>query len=391
MSEKITTKLGTPVQSLAHVTSLARDFVVTRKRVFRNTERILRQDQATKTALDQSGGLQELLSNNDDPDAERSFLSSFSNLQQTLFVDRVTDSDLSTTPRLGEMFESSKNNGKALVKIATDLADCCATIQRKIDELSDLVRSSFNNLLKTLSDDFDQLDKGLVDNFTILNKNLDILYDRLIAFYNAEKHAFSLGLQRDRDILEDYLSTLYQSQKKNIEKVSVDVRNSTRETLVNVKDYVNRARDQVINDVTNHFNGVIDRIIVLIRELQASTDALVGRLIVEFITPILAGTNEALLAIGASLIEINTLLGDLLLSLRDLPSTIDSHIDRLAEKYKKQLEDAKDDIIRQIAEEVSLSKVYKTRHTSTLSNHTKMEISGLEPLTSALQGQRSTN
>ena len=117
--------------SLDRIETLSRNFVVNNRRTLQPVERVLRIDPQTSRELDNAGGFGNLLTRGQDQRLERDYFSRFTNIQTSLFVDRVTQGDILKTPALETMHETSRENTKILTAIATELDSCCEEIKKK--------------------------------------------------------------------------------------------------------------------------------------------------------------------------------------------------------------------------------------------------------------------
>ena len=131
---------------LSLVESSSRSYLVNGRRSLSNTERILRQDPRTSRELERTGGLGNLLTRTGNQNLERHYLSRFVNIQTSLFIDRVTQGDILRTPTLETLFEQARENTNISTSISTALDSCCAEIQGKLDDLSQLVKDEFRRL-----------------------------------------------------------------------------------------------------------------------------------------------------------------------------------------------------------------------------------------------------
>ena len=151
------------IPALNRVESLISAYLVNRRQTLRSLEPILREDPSTQAELNRVGGLARVLTLSSDDDQERLFLPRFINLQTSLFLDRVTQGDITTTPTLQTMFDSSRNNNRILTAVAQSLDDCCAAIQTRLDELEKLINQRFRALRDLIVNRFSALYDKLID------------------------------------------------------------------------------------------------------------------------------------------------------------------------------------------------------------------------------------
>ena len=85
---------------LSLVESSSRSYRVNPRRILSNTERICRQDPRTSRELDRTGRLPNLLTRTGNQTLENHYLSRFVNCKTSLFIDRVTQSDILRRPTL---------------------------------------------------------------------------------------------------------------------------------------------------------------------------------------------------------------------------------------------------------------------------------------------------
>ncbi len=171
------------IPEVARVETLSRGFLVNRRQTLKPIERLLGRDPETATALDQTGGFPNLLIKGEDQTIERDYLSRFSNMQTSLFVDRLTQGDISTTPALETMYESSRGNNKILTSIAQELESCCEEIKNRLENLDklfrssirqwrDLIRSNSSNLEVELKTRFERLKIWIRDSTLFLEAEI---------------------------------------------------------------------------------------------------------------------------------------------------------------------------------------------------------------------------
>ncbi len=160
-----TKKVNPLVSNLSIVESTARNCLVNERQILNNTKRFLRQNPSTRRELDRLGPLPQLLTQGDDENIERHYLSHFINAQTSIFIDRVTQGDILITPSLETLFEQERKNSQILISISIELEYCSAEIKAKLDILSHLINTQFRRLRDLLIANFSSLETEGRENF----------------------------------------------------------------------------------------------------------------------------------------------------------------------------------------------------------------------------------
>ena len=331
------------IPDLARVEAVSRGFLVNTRRTLKPIERELRKDPETSAELSRAGGFPSLLTRNKNQKLERDYLSRFSNMQTSLFVDRLTQGDLTNTPALETMYESSRQNNKILTSIAQELDSCCGEIKKKLDDIDAFLRTSFRKLRDLI-----------LNKFFNLQEELNVRFDRL------ESH-----LEQSTTFLEEEI-------KKNNTELFVNLKNEIKDNSLNVinalKTTINESKQEIIdkiqfslNNLQTDINRSFSTLVTEITELLAvQTSTLTGALELFYELTI----QPVVLGIGSGVAEIVTTTGYLSYAvsrnysiLKSLPSLFDNKLNHQLEQIKTFLNDWKKDLIIEIAHEVSLHVV----------------------------------
>jgi hypothetical protein len=154
MPRKKQRKVNTPPTQLAVVESSARGYFLNNRNVLSSVERNMRQDPRTRNLLDRNGGLNRMLTQEQNQGPERVYLPRFQSLQSALFIDRITEADISRTPSLQVMYGQSRSNNDVLTAIASELESCCEIIKNKLDNLQTDLEKDFRKLFNSLRTGF---------------------------------------------------------------------------------------------------------------------------------------------------------------------------------------------------------------------------------------------
>ncbi len=165
--------------AISNVETLARRYTLNNQQVLRNTERVLRVDPATRQAIDRNQGLANILTRNVDANLERSYLTSFVNLQQSLFIGRVTDNDFSKTPTLEEMYNGIRGNNGILTSIKNELDNCCSEIKLKIDEFRQATGTNFNYTRQDIVRNYSYLRDQITQEFRAQTIKIEETFERV--------------------------------------------------------------------------------------------------------------------------------------------------------------------------------------------------------------------
>lgn len=342
---------------LSLVESSSRAYLVNGRRSLTNTERILRQDPRTSRELERTGGLGNLLTRTGNQNLERHYLSRFVNIQTSLFIDRMTQGDILRTPTLETLFEQARENTNISTSISTALDSCCAEIQSKLDDLTQLVKDEFRRLrrviirsvieiedqatsnLKTITDvslggvasiqekaeaNFKSLMDALLDSrqilITLLNRRFGILEEII----NQAKTFILVRIDDRSDRIESILST-------NLIALKLYIQESFEAQLVAIQGLLTTQASGIVEFLITYYNTQV--------------------------LPVLAGIGTGVSELIAATTYISMVVAKILTQLKLLPQTIESLLDAKFEDLKKYLSDWKADLIKEIAQEVSLQVV----------------------------------
>jgi len=249
MAKEQNPKPNPVLTDLSLVESSSRAYRVNGRRSLASTERILRRDPRTSVELDRTGGLGSLLTRTGNNRQERHYLSLFVNFQTSLFIDRVTGGDILRTPSFETLFEQARENTNISVSISTSLDSCCAEIQGKLDDLSNLIRDGFRRLrvliirrASQLEDQASALLTTLTDSLTsglsLINNKAEENYKALVDLLLDNRQVLLTLLNQRFGILEEIIN-----QTKTFILNAINTRYALIETqlknnLLDLKNYI---------------------------------------------------------------------------------------------------------------------------------------------------------
>ena len=184
-------KLKTPnpvIPSINNLETSTRNYILNNQNTLRGAERVLRQSPEVRRELDSLGGLNRILTRPGDQSLERDYLSRFSNVQTTLFVDRLTQGDLLRTPSLETMFEQTRENNRVRTAVASALDSCCSEVIGRLKDLETLILQKFRSLrdflisnFSEINTDLENLDKSIIENAKL---SQEVILEAFIARIN---------------------------------------------------------------------------------------------------------------------------------------------------------------------------------------------------------------
>ena len=364
------TKKGNPLASnLSIVESTARNYLVNERQILNNTERILRQNPSTRRELDRLGPLPQLLTQGEDENVERHYLSRFINAQTSIFIDRVTQGDILRTPSLETLLEQERENSQILISISTELESCCTEIKAKLDILSDLIKTQFRRLRDLL-----------ISNFSSLEAEGQETFEKLTSTILDNRQVVLLQFNRRFDTVEtliNQINTFIQNKvterslwlENLLEGFSISVKRLILESVTKILESVEVAKTDLKTYLADSFEALLFNIT---SELSTQTGALVaaGKLFYNStILPLLGTIATGVGEITLSTTYISTTVSQILVAVKSLPKSIEDLLTKQLDDLKDFLDEWKKDLIQEIAQEVSLQIVgesyYKWNSVST--------------------------
>ena len=352
------------ITDLPLVESSSRAYLVNGRGSLRNTERILRQDPRTSRELDRTGGLNNLLTRTGNETLERHYLSRFVNYQTSLFIDRVTEGDILRTPTLETLFEQSQENTNISISISTALDSCCAEIQKKLSELTQLVKDEFRRLRRLVIRNAVDLQDQITSNFSRLTDSL--LNGLTFIQEKAESYFESL-----RDSLAEIRQTLIRlltERFTTLEDIISKTRTDVLERIDSRSSILEGILEENVRSLKTYIEESFSRALVGIGELlTAQGGSIVSSLISYYTAKVLplllgisAGVSEVITSTTYISIELGktlTAINKTLTEVKYLPQDINTLLDKKVEELKKYLSELKSDLIKEVAQEVSLQVV----------------------------------
>lgn len=342
---------------LSLVESSSRSYLVNDRRSLSNTERILRQDPRTSRELERTGGLGNLLTRTGNQNLERHYLSRFVNIQTSLFIDRVTQGDILRTPTLETLFEQARENTNISTSISTALDSCCAEIQGKLDDLSQLVKDEFRRLRRLVISKVLLLEDQATSNLNTITEaskgfvrsiqdKADDHFKSLMDALLDSRQLLLTRLTRRFGILEEIIN-----QTKTFILVRIDA----------ISDRIESTLTRNLSVLKLYIDSSFEAQLVAIQGLLTTQGSGIASILISYYTtqvlPVLLGIGTGVSELIASTTYISMMVAKILTDLRLLPETIESLLDARFEDLKKYLSDWKSDLIKEIAQEVSLQVV----------------------------------
>lgn len=369
MSEDQNTNPNPLIPGVQRINTVSRNFLVNNRQTLRPVERVLRLDPQTSRELDVRGGFTQVLTRGSDEILERDYLSSFIGMQTSLYIDRVTNGDILNTPTLETMYQSSRENNSILVSVATELNSCCEEIKLKLDSLYSLITGKFRPLR-----DF------LILNFNTVNQNGKDYFDKL-----------TLTDLETRQVLLDQLNSRLNTLQTLIDQTSIFIRMEVTERSDRIENLIRSTFNHLTNQIISSTREMIDKSVDLSIDLKryiedsftaqlfniesalsTQTESIISggeAFYTLTILPVLTGIAGGVGELVASTTYISGTVAKILIKVETLPKTIESLLKDQLDDLKDYLNEWKKDLIREIAEEVSLQIVgesyYRWDSTST--------------------------
>ena len=345
------------IPALDGIETLSRDYLVNNRRTLRTVEPILREDTPTRRELDRVGGLNRILTQSGDQVLERTALPRFINLQTSLFVDRLTQGDINSTPALQPMFESSRNNTRILTAIGSSLDDCCEAIQEKLNDLEKLINLQFRRLRNYLIKAFDDL-----------NQSLDHIKQAILDDAALNGKVLFDQINKRADTNQELINETNTFIQNKVNERSDGLEGLVKESFDNLKFILDNKFQNLYDKLTNSFSTLTRYIESSFSALEFNIKSMLATQSLELeaafelyytttVSPILGGlaTGIGELATVTGIIEKGVL--DIKKELTTLLQPLEDVLNKRLDEFKEYLENWKKDLIEDIAEEVSLQVV----------------------------------
>lgn len=349
------------ISDLSLVESASRNYLVNGRRSLSNTERILRQDPSTSRELDRTGGLQPLLTRGFNQDEERHYLSRFVNYQTSLFIDRLREGNILRAPTLETLFEQPRENTNISISISTELESCCGEIKSKLDELLTVVQSEFRRLRALLT-------RGVASIQTEASKNYELLTDT-----SLESRALILNqLNQRSDTIEIIINQTNTFIQDKINERSDRLELILRNLLTTVLNFITSKSVEVIDqtkplllslkvDIKDSFEALLLKIE---SSLTAQTVSLIASIkafykgqVLTLLSSIGAGVAEIVPSTTYISDIVTQILTEVKLLLLLLPKRFEELLEGRIKEFKGYLDEWEKELIKEVAEEVSLQIV----------------------------------
>lgn len=345
------------VSDLSLVESASRGYVVNDCGSLRSTERILRQDPRTARELNRTGGLAPLLTRSGNEDTERRYFSRFVNYQTSLFIDRLTQGDILRTPALETLFEQARENTNISINIGTELESCCGEIKSKLDNLSVELKAEFRRLRRLLIGSFSSIQTEASKNFELLTDTalesraliLNQLNERLNTLevlINQINTFIQNKITERSDLLEDLLRTVCRTILTSLTEKSDYVVDKIKTLLTDLELYIRDSFEALLFNIESALTAQIGSLMTSLESFYTSQ-----------VLPLLSGIAAGVGELVGSTSYISSTVTQTLTLLKVLPKRFEELLESQVEDFKKYLDDWKKDLIKELAEEVSLQVV----------------------------------
>ena len=345
------------IPALTQLETSTRNYVINNRNTLQGTERVLRQNPEIRRELDSVGGLNGVLTRSGSQSLERDYLTRFSNVQTSLFVDRVTQGDLLRTPSLETMFEQSRNNNKILTSIASAVDSCCSEIINRLTDLNNLILERSRSLRNLL-----------ISNFADISTELDSLNQTVVDTIQAAKEA----------VLEDFttrinrvIELITQSDafiREKIESSANDLKSFVRSLFLSLENEIDIKVSEVLTKLTSSFEelkiflsdsleALTFNINSALREQTVELSALFEAFYTTEILPVISGIASGVAEIVAATTFISATVEKILVQIETLPKTLEDLLTQKFEEFKDYLNEWKKSLILDIAQQVSLEIV----------------------------------
>lgn len=269
----------------------------------------------------------------------------------------MTQGDILRTPTLETLFEQARENTAISTSISTALDSCCAEIQEKLSDLSALIRNQFRRL-RTL------VISRSMDLKAQASSNLTTLTDALTEVLNSIQEKADSHYKSVIDTLLDSREMLITLINRRFVTLA-DLLNQTKTSILEAISASSDRLESLLSTSLSSLKGFIEEcfaaLLTSIEGLLTTQGAgIIGTLISYYTTrvlPVLAGLATGLSEVIAATSYISSVVGTILTQLKLLPKTLEDLLDAKFEDLKTYLSDWKSDLIKEIAQEVSLQIV----------------------------------